>query len=575
MRLSDAAHAGMTREMQLLLLASRRELEPEPAARLARLAQEPLDWLRIVSLASDHHVIPLVAKSLAAMAQTSAPEPLKDFLVQSAHQTAVRNLALTAELLRILEEFGKAGIRGLPYKGPVCAALAYGNISLRQFGDLDIFLRDVEIGRARQILLAMGYATEDSLEIPPGGHAPGQYVFWREHSRYLLELHTEKTMRYYPLPLDPEKLEQRARPIELGGRPVLTFSPEDTLILLCVHGCKHFWNRLLWIVDIAELSEHTALDWGAALRRAEEMRCARMVRLGLRMAADLAGARLPQEVLRSVEADRITTGLAKKIQQMLFREMAEEPGAGRRLLFRVRMSDRPWEGLRQTLRLATQATEDDRMAARLPRQLEAFYAVMRPLHLIGKYGLGFRKRAAADLAPFLATPDAIVERMLAMAEIRPGDVLYDLGCGDGRIVVMAAQRYGIRCVGIEVDAARIAEARERARAAGVEKLVTILEQDAKQADVSPADIVTLYLTAPGNLKVWPNLERGLRLGARIVSRDFKMPGWTEEKSEAMEAPGAPPTALYLWRVGGQHLPGNESAANTAAGANLRKSHGGH
>jgi hypothetical protein len=563
----------MTREMELLLLASRREVMPDAAARLAGLALEPLDWLRIASLASDHHVIPLVAKNLAALANSSVPEPLRNFLIQSAQQTAVRNLALTAELLRVLEEFQKAGIRGLPYKGLICAAMAYGNISLRQFGDLDIVVREAKIESARRILLAMGYATEeDELEFS-GRHAPGQYVFWREHSRYLLELHTEKTMRYYPLPLDLEKLEQRARPVALGGREGLTFSPEDTLILLCVHGSKHFWNRLLWIVDIAELSEHTALDWRAAFDRAEEMQCARMVRLGLRLAVDLAGARLPPEILRRVESDRITGGLAKQVQAMLFREAAEEPGAWQRLLFRVRMSDHRWSGLLQTLRLATQATEEDRQAARLPRRLEALYAVARPLHLIGKYGLGFRKRVPADLAPFLATPDAIVERMLAMAEIRPGEVLYDLGCGDGQIVVTAAQRHGIRCVGIEVDARRIAEARERARNAGVERLVTILEQDAKQADVSPADIVTLYLTAPGNLKVWPNLERGLRAGARIVSRDFKMPGWKEEKSEAMEAPGAPPTILYLWRIGEQYGAENAAAPGMAVDVDMNKNTG--
>jgi len=132
---------------------------------------------------------------------------------------------------------------------------------------------------------------------------------------------------------------------------------------------------------------------------------------------------------------------------------------------------------------------------------------------------------AADLAPYVSTPMVVVEKMLEMAKITEKDILYDLGCGDGRIVIMAAKLYGARGVGIDIDPERIEESKAYGSAAGVDDLVEFRLQDAMKADVSPATVVTLYLLPESNALLRPLLEEQLKPGARVVSHNYHMPGW--------------------------------------------------
>lgn len=149
-------------------------------------------------------------------------------------------------------------------------------------------------------------------------------------------------------------------------------------------------------------------------------------------------------------------------------------------------------------------------------------------------------------APFVRTPDEIVDRMLELADPRESEVLYDLGCGDGRIVVRAAEKFGCRAVGFDIDPERVNEARDNARRRGVADRVSIVEQDLFTLDLSGADVVTLYLLPRLNARLIPQL-RQLKPGARVVSHDFDLPGFKPEKTvEIAAADGEPYGALYLW-----------------------------
>lgn len=144
---------------------------------------------------------------------------------------------------------------------------------------------------------------------------------------------------------------------------------------------------------------------------------------------------------------------------------------------------------------------------------------------------------------FLGTPQPVVDAMLELAEVKPGDVLYDLGSGDGRIPITAAKRYGIRAVGIEIDPQMVAEARANARAAGVSHLVTFVERDLFLADIGEASVVTLYLLDRLNLQLRPKLLRDLAPGSRIVSHQFGMGDWRPEAARSIGR-----NDIYLWRV---------------------------
>ncbi len=175
--------------------------------------------------------------------------------------------------------------------------------------------------------------------------------------------------------------------------------------------------------------------------------------------------------------------------------------------------------------------------------------MLKLLLAIGLLGVGALQER---LAPYAATPDDVVARMLALAQVTRTDVVYDLGSGDGRIPIAAARRYGARGVGIEIDPKLVREARENAKAAGVGDLVEFRLQDARDADLTEATVVTLYMLASGNAKLRPVLTRQLRPGARIVSHAFSMgSGWPAEKVEHFTSALGDEVTLYLWRADGK------------------------
>jgi SAM-dependent methyltransferase len=154
-----------------------------------------------------------------------------------------------------------------------------------------------------------------------------------------------------------------------------------------------------------------------------------------------------------------------------------------------------------------------------------------------------------SLAPYIPTPDDVVERMLVLAEVTEKDVVYDLGCGDGRIPIAAAKRYGARGVGVDIDPRLVAQAQQDAKAQGVDALVEFRVADAMATDVSPATVVTLFLLSSSNEKLKPMLTRQLKPGARIVSHAFSMGrDWPADRIDQFVSARGDEVTLYLWRI---------------------------
>jgi len=153
--------------------------------------------------------------------------------------------------------------------------------------------------------------------------------------------------------------------------------------------------------------------------------------------------------------------------------------------------------------------------------------------------------------PYVPSTEEAVQAMLKMAEVKKSDVVYDLGCGDGRIVIAAAKHYGARGVGIDIDPERIAEARENAKKAGVEHLVRFEEKDLFEADFRDATVVTLFLGTELNLRLRPRLLEQLKPGTRVVSNTFDMGDWKPEKQADIEGADQDAylsTRVFLWII---------------------------
>jgi protein-L-isoaspartate O-methyltransferase len=156
--------------------------------------------------------------------------------------------------------------------------------------------------------------------------------------------------------------------------------------------------------------------------------------------------------------------------------------------------------------------------------------------------------AQTSLAPFVATPSDVVERMLTLAGVRPNDVVFDLGSGDGRIVIAAARAFGARGVGLEIDPGLVEQARANARAAGVADRVSFRVEDVMTADVSEATVVTVYRLAASNVKLRPRLQAQLRPGSRIVAHNYGMGDWDPDKVETFRDGAGTTRTLMLWTI---------------------------
>jgi putative nucleotidyltransferase-like protein len=377
-------------EKQLLICCARTRVEPQIAQEIRKLTATPLDWDFLVLAAAENSILPLLARQLAAAAADVVPPSQLERLKNGGRANAVRCLVLTAELIKIMDLFRSQGIQAIPYKGPLLAVEAYRDVTLREFEDLDIVLRQRDMAKANDIILGLGYqpkfpwilATDAASPV-----VPGEYNYRDAARRMMVELHTELTLRHFPVRPDLDDLARRLVPVTLSGHEIATFGAEDMLPILCIHGSKDFWERISWIADISEfIQSHPSLDWDQVFQRADALHAGRMLRVGLSLASGVLDAPLPDEVRGRVRSDSVAVAIAGEVRQWHLRRDWPELGAAARFRFRRRMVAGMFSGWRYSMRLATLPAEDDGAMMRLPRPLAPLYVVLRPLRLLRKYG---------------------------------------------------------------------------------------------------------------------------------------------------------------------------------------------
>ncbi len=384
-------------EIELLFCCARTRKDAGTAGRIVALLREEIEWPYLLRKANEHRVTPLLYWHLNSTCPEAVPEAVLEQLKNRFRANNLRNLSLTAELLRLLKIFEVRGVPTVPLKGPVLAALTYENLALRSFGDLDILVRKQDVSKARKLLTSSGYRQEDPL--PQSQEAAflksqREYVYSHDNGT-VVELHWAVMPRNYFFFLDPENLWERLRQVRLGGENILTFSVEDLLLFLCVHGSKHFWYRLAWICDVSELIRvHETIDWEQLIDCADSLGSKRMLFLGLFLAHDLLGAPVPERVLCLVQSDPKVEMLARQVQEWLFEDTSSSP----EILakgeldessfhpFRVRMRERLRDKVGYCAYTALVPGVEDWQYLSLPKALFPLYYAVRPVRLAIKYG---------------------------------------------------------------------------------------------------------------------------------------------------------------------------------------------
>ena len=359
-----------------------------PARDAPRLssALAKVDWERLLLLAEAHGVLAHVA-ACASDARAAIPQEVRQELQERQRTQNFQTLRLTAELFRILEFFGEAKIPSLVIKGPVLAMQAYGDPAMRGYGDLDLLVRQRDIRRATEVMLEAGFEAAVPLRAIDAGKIPGQYLFSKPDSKLLVELHNDLTLRYFPRPLPIEDFFSRHVRVQLDAHEAPAPAVEDELVLICIHGAKHFWERLIWIADVAALvMRQTEMDWERAEASASAVRAGHLLDMGLRLATELLKARLPENVQSRVQEDATATQLVKRVLRWLPAAGNTPPGLFERAAFRMRMCGGLLAAPAYLLRLSLSPTEEDWQRDGQVSRNRFLDVLRRPLRLARKYG---------------------------------------------------------------------------------------------------------------------------------------------------------------------------------------------
>jgi hypothetical protein len=342
------------REDELLLRCARTYIGSDTAERIQYLCRVPIDWDYLIGAASAHGVKPLLCSALINTCPEALPKLIVDQVKRYLQAHTLRNIFLMRELIRLLGALERIGITAIPWKGPVLAATAYGNLALRQFGDLDILVRERDAMTAKDLLLSSGYRLlyQGTAEQEDAFHSVRKVCeLVREDGRVAVELHWAITSHTFYFPLDPASLWNQVERVSLQGASVPNLGTADLLIVLCVHGAKHHWGRLMWICDIAEVlrAYSNKIDWSSLMKRARSLGGARMLALGLLLARELLDAKLPQRALQEIGADPKVALLAEEVRSRIF--TGTSVMAVDRPAFYIQLRERPRDRFRCRLYL--------------------------------------------------------------------------------------------------------------------------------------------------------------------------------------------------------------------------------
>jgi len=375
-------------EEQLLLAIARRELEPRGVVEVRELVGGPLDWDHLIATAFNHRLLPLLQKNLASAAADLVPAEVLSRLKRESVANSQSVLHLIGKQLAAYRLLRDRGIRVAIFKGAVLAQMAYGEVSLRQAGDIDMLIDREHFAEARRLLESLGYAmapqlTDAQLASHLAFHC--EIPFMRDDWFTVVDLHWGLAPRSFVFGLAADDVMSRLREVSLSGTMVATFCDEDMVLYQSMHGAKHLWRRLEWITSLAELIRASkGLDWKTVVERADSAHATRILALALWLVETFSDVRIEKRILESVDPRGAMKQLAAQIREQIF-NVASTIESRETNLYNFRIMDRKRDALVSALRALFVPTLPDWQALALPARLHPLYYAYRPLRLSKSY----------------------------------------------------------------------------------------------------------------------------------------------------------------------------------------------
>ncbi len=365
-----------SKEFDLLCACAGVEISPQRAAIIATTTD--LDWNGLLRLAEHHGVLPLVARTLEQQ-RVVPPSSIRESLKQANEENLRRNLWFASELARILQHFESKNVQAIPYKGPVLAESVYGDLALRTFSDLDFLISPADFDAARQALEELEYqpsetwsATVEHFWLKKGY----ERAFDSKAGKYLVELQWAVLPYFYAIGLRVDDLLARSSALQTAPA-IRQLTPEDSLLLVCLHAAKHLWMRLLWLCDIAETMRALPIDYALLIMRARELGILRILGVSFWLTANLLDADLAPKAQEVLAADREVPILGKLFAERLARAVSYDFESAEYFLLIRRLRERALDRTRVLWRLLWTPGVSDLASERLPEALFPLYRLVR------------------------------------------------------------------------------------------------------------------------------------------------------------------------------------------------------
>jgi hypothetical protein len=382
----DSRATDRSKEFDLLCACAGVSLSVEQIAYMGEASERGVNWHELLRLAEQHGVLPLLARNLSVHAR-ELPLEIEQQLRSAFEGNVRRNLWFASELGRIADYLDKQDLRVIPFKGPLLAESVYGDLALRTFSDLDFLISPAGFERAKLALAELGYRPAEEL-------SPAVERFWLRKGyersfdgtagKNLVELQWGVLPYFYAVNLGIDDLLARSGRTSVGGVEVACLSPEDSLLVLCLHAAKHLWTRLIWLCDIAETLRTQTIDYARVIARAQSVGILRIVGVGFWLAEQLLGAEIPQPAGQLLASDSEVPALGQEFAARLAKGATydlDSPEYFRRIL---RLRERRRDRWRYVWRLISTPGASDLAAVPLPETLFPLYRGVRLARLVRK-----------------------------------------------------------------------------------------------------------------------------------------------------------------------------------------------
>lgn len=364
-------------------------MNPEIRDKIISLINEDMDWDYLIKIASRHRLKPLLYHNLNSVCPDNVPEDVLGELREYFNSNVRKNLLMTGELIKILKLLESEGITAVPYKGPVLASMAYGNIGLREFNDLDILIKKQDTFKIIEILLSEGYMTKFRLnKNNEEAYLKSQKGFILKNDTYefSIDFQWKFSGNFFSFPSIPESLlDDLLGNVIINGHEISVFSPENILLILSIHAAGHHWSRLAWLCDIAELIKKYDLNWDEIIKKANLMGIKRILNVNLNLVNRILGIDIPKKISHNIISDVQTKKISEEVQKDLFSEKLKLSYLWNWAYFHLQIRENLRNGINDSIQHAIVPSIEELKALELPNHLYPIYYVFKPFNLLKRY----------------------------------------------------------------------------------------------------------------------------------------------------------------------------------------------